>query len=153
MSRASTIRSGMGSLVGLSSGATSIGVSLTHREHAHGVMFVTGHGRGGSHDAKAALDWPVIAAAASQGITLVIYMGIATVDVLQAGLLSVLPGETPVAIVQNASLPQQRHATCRLDALATTIAREALGSPAVIIVGDVVKAVQQLAERRSARYA
>ena len=63
--------------------ATSIGVPLTHREHAHGVMFVTGHARG---DADA-LDWPTLAAAAAQGITLVIYMGIATVEALQAGLL------------------------------------------------------------------
>ena len=69
-----------------------------------------------------------------------IYMGIATVDALQAGLLTGLAPGTPVAIVQHASLPQQRHAICRLDALAGTVAREGLGSPAIMVVGDVVKA-------------
>ena len=86
-------------------------------------------------------------------MTLVIYMGIATVEALQAGLLTGLAAETPVAIVQHASLPQQRHAICRLDALAATVVRDGLGSPAVIVVGDVVKAGLRLAEQQPARYA
>jgi uroporphyrin-III C-methyltransferase len=122
--------------------ATSIGVPLTHREHAHGVLFVTGHARG---DADAGLDWPTLAAAAAQGITLVIYMGIATVQALQAGLLRGLPAETPVAVVQHASLPQQRHVATVLAELADTVGREALGSPAIIVVGDVVVAARELA--------
>jgi len=121
--------------------ATSIGVPLTHREHAHGVMFVTGHARSDAN----ALDWPTLAAAAAQGITLVIYMGIATVEALQAGLLQGLGGATPVAIVQHASLAQQRHTTCRLADLARTVTTERIGSPAIIIVGDVVLAAQQVA--------
>jgi uroporphyrin-III C-methyltransferase len=121
--------------------ATSIGVPLTHREHAHGVIFVTGHARGDG----AALDWPALARAAAQGLTLVIYMGIATIDALQAGLLEGLDGATPVAIVQHASLPQQRDARCALADLARTVAREGLGSPAIVIVGDVAAAVQVIA--------
>ncbi len=113
--------------------ATSIGVPLTHRAHAHGVMFVTGHARGDGEG----LDWPALAAAAAQGLTLVIYMGIATVEAIEAGLLQGLAGATPVAIVQHASLPQQRHARCPLAELAQTVAREGLGSPAIIVVGDV----------------
>ena len=128
--------------------ATSIDVPLTHRDHAHGVLFVTGHARRAAPDGGDAVDealcWPAIAAAAAAGITLVIYMGIATVDAIEVGLLSALPPHTPVAIVQHASLPQQRHALCRLDALAATVAREGLGSPAIIVVGDVVKVRQHL---------
>ena len=48
------------------------------------------------------------------------------------------PAGTPVAIVQNASLPLQRQAVCRLDRLAATIEREQLHSPSVIVVGDVM---------------
>ena len=51
---------------GITSGlaaAATLGAPLTHREHAHGVMFVTGHGR--SDDDT--LHWPTLAAAATQG--------------------------------------------------------------------------------------
>jgi uroporphyrin-III C-methyltransferase len=135
--------------------ATSIDVPLTHRDHAHGVIFVTGHSRrdapsarsGDATTAQRAPHWPTLAAAAAEGLTLVIYMGIATVESLQAGLASALSPDTPVAIVQHASLPQQRHAVCMLGELAATVRREALGSPAIIVVGDVVKAALVLAER------
>jgi len=124
--------------------ATSIDVPLTHRDHAHGVLFVTGHARSDSR--AAAIDWPSIAAAAASGITIVVYMGIATAEALQAGLASRLAGSTPVAIVQNASLPQQRHAICRLDEFAAVVAHGRFGAPAIIVVGDVVRAAATLAK-------
>ena len=118
--------------------ATSLGVPLTHRDHAHGVVFVTGHAR---HDAASAtIDWPTLAAAAAQGLTLVIYMGIATVEALQSGLSASLPPGTPAAVVQSASLPTQRQAFCTLGTLVETVAREGLGSPSIIVVGDVARA-------------
>jgi uroporphyrin-III C-methyltransferase len=122
--------------------ATAIGAPLTHRDHAHGVMFLTGHCRAnGSEESGAPTwHWPTIAAAAAEGVTLVIYMGITTARALQAGLRTGLAAGTPVAIVQDASLPQQRQTTCRLDALGDTVERQKLGSPAIIIVGDVLKA-------------
>jgi len=128
---------------GITSGlaaATSIGVPLTHRDHAHGVIFVTGHARDGAE----ALDWATLGAAAAQGLTLVIYMGVAQATRLQAGLLQTMPAATPVAVVQHASLPQQREVATRLDDLVDAIAREALGSPAIIVVGDVVKGLAQV---------
>ena len=115
--------------------ATALGVPLTHRDHAHGVMLVTGHARG----AEAALHWPTLAAAAAQGLTLVVYMGVTTVQELQQGLLGVLPAGTPVAVVQHASLPHQRQAIGTLDALADLVQAEGLASPAIIIVGDVLR--------------
>ena len=117
--------------------ATSLGVPLTHRDHAHGVMFVTGHAR--RDNGEAGLRWPTIAAAAAEGMTLVIYMGIATAPALQEGLLTGLLPSTPVAIVQRASLAGQRQAICRLDELAEVVTEEGLESPAVIVVGDVVR--------------
>ena len=53
--------------------AGALGVPWTHRDHAHGVMLVTGHAREGG----AAPDWAVLGAAAAQGLTLVVYMGMA----------------------------------------------------------------------------
>ena len=121
--------------------AAALGVPLTHREHAHGVMLVTGHARG----EDAALHWPTLAAAAAQGLTLVIYMGVATVRSLQAGLLEALPAGTPVAVVQHASLPHQRQAVRTLGGLADLVDAAGLGSPAVIIVGDVLRGMRHAA--------
>jgi uroporphyrin-III C-methyltransferase len=139
---------------GITSGlaaATALGVPLTHREHAHGVIFLTGHTRGHAcghtGNDSAALHWPTLAAAAAQGLTLVIYMGVATAEAVQQGLLQGLAADTPVAVVQHASLPQQRQAACSLRELVATIAREGLGSPAIIIVGDVLRGVASLARQ------
>ena len=128
---------------GITSGlaaVTALGVPLTHRDHAHGVIFVTGHAKG--HDA--AIDWPTLAAAAAQGLTLVIYMGVSQAGHLQQGLLQGLGSHTPVAVVQHASLPQQRHAVGLLGDLTGLIEREGLGSPAIIVVGDVIRGVVSL---------
>lgn len=45
------------------------------------------------------------------------------------------------AIIQHASLPQQRHAITTLAQLPATLADEALGSPSVLVIGDVVRGV------------
>ena len=119
---------------------TSLGVPLTHREHAHGVIFVTGHTRADGD----ALHWPTLAAAAAQGLTLVIYMGVTAIDAVQRGLLHALPASTPAALVQHASLPQQRQHLCTLGTLAAAVRDEHIGSPAIVIVGDVLRALERL---------
>ena len=117
-------------------GLSSLGAPLTHRDHAHGVVFVTGHAKPGD----AGTDWVQLAHTARQAkLTLVIYMGVSSLHSIQNGLLQGLPAHTPVAIVQHASLPQQREALTTLGALAETLAREGLGSPSIIVVGDVVQ--------------
>jgi uroporphyrin-III C-methyltransferase len=60
---------------------------------------------------------------------------------IQQELLGGLPADTPVAIVQRASLPDQRHSVTTLGELAATVERDALASPSVIVVGDVVRGV------------
>ena len=122
--------------------ATSLQSPLTHREHAHGVVFVTGHSRPGAGER----DWPALAQAAAHArLTLVIYMGISAAATIQNGLLQGLAMDTPVAIVQSASLPHQKQALCTLDCLQQTIALKRITSPAVIVVGDVLKGALALA--------
>jgi uroporphyrin-III C-methyltransferase len=121
--------------------ATSLGVPLTHREHAHGVVFVTGHAKPGD----SGTDWRALAATANNArLTLVIYMGVRGAATIQGELLHGLPGHTPVAIIQSASLPTQRHALCTLGELQATILREKLASPSVIVVGDVLQGLLAL---------
>ena len=118
--------------------ATALGVPLTHREHAHGVVFITGHAQTGA----VGTDWRALAATARDArLTLVIYMGVRGAERLQEELLSALPASTPVAVVQRASLPDQRLAVTTLGELHATIEREQLASPAVIVVGDVIRGV------------
>ncbi len=127
---------------GISSGlaaVTALGVPLTHREHAHGVVFVTGHVRPGDQGT----DWKALAATArSARLTVVIYMGVSSARTIQDALLSGLPAATPVAIIQNATLPSQRHVLTTLADLAASIERENMGSPSILVVGDVIRGVQ-----------
>ena len=115
---------------------SSLGVPLTHREFAHGVVFVTGHAKPGS----TGTDWRALANTARQAkLTLVVYMGVSGAATIQNELLHGLHADTPVAIIQNASLPTQRQAVCTLADMVATIAREQLASPSVIVVGDVLQ--------------
>lgn len=117
--------------------ATSIGVPLTHRELAQGVIFVTGHTQPGG----AAMDWRALARTAHHArLTLVIYMGVRNAALLQTELLHGLPAATPLAIVQDASLPTQRHILTTLGELARAVADHAIRSPAIMVVGDVSRA-------------
>ena len=117
-------------------GMSSLGAPLTHREHAHGVVFVTGHAKPGD----TGTDWVQLAHTAHQAkLTLVIYMGVSSVAHIRQGLLSGLPAQTPVAVVQHASLPTQREALTTLEELVNTVQREQLQSPSIIVVGNVVQ--------------
>jgi uroporphyrin-III C-methyltransferase len=116
--------------------ATALGVPWTHRQHAQGVMLVTAHAQEGSPGP----DWAVLGAAAAQGLTLVIYMGMARLAAVQAGLLGALPADTPAAVVQHAGLPQERQLLSRLGRLAADAAAQGFGSPAIVLVGDVLRA-------------
>ena len=132
-------------------GLSSLGAPLTHRDHAHGVVFVTGHAKPGD----AGTDWAALSQTAQQAkLTLVIYMGVSSLHAIQTGLLQGLPASTPVAIVQHASLPQQRQALTTLGQLEVTMAREGLQSPSIIVVGDVVHGARAWqAQATAARHA
>jgi uroporphyrin-III C-methyltransferase len=122
-------------------GLTALGAPLTHREHAHGVVFVTGHAKPGD----AGTDWRQLAATARDArLTLVIYMGMSGAARIQAELLHGLPASTPAVVIQHASLPQQRHAVTTLGGLHATIEHEGLASPSVMVIGDVVRGVAAL---------
>jgi len=129
-------------------GLTSLGAPLTHREHAHGVIFITGHAKPGD----AGTDWKALAATARDAkLTLVIYMGVSGVARIQDELLTGLPAATPVAVIQHVSLPAQRHAVTTLGQLQATVQREGLGSPSVIVVGDVVRGVKVASQPQALR--
>ena len=113
----------------------AMGIPVTHRHICDGVTFVTGHTRDGRQP-----DWRALAAG---GTTLVIYMGVANFDAIVRGLLEGgLSAATPAAAIQNGTLPTQKSVVTTLSALAQAMAQAGIGSPAVIVIGDVVRFAQ-----------
>jgi uroporphyrin-III C-methyltransferase len=113
-------------------GPAAIGIPVTDRRHAPGVVLITGHAQPGG----AQPDW---AALAHSGLTLVVYMGTRRVaDVVQPLLAAGLAPHTPAAVISAAHTARQRHARCTLSSLVATLRdNPALGSPAVLVIGKV----------------
>jgi uroporphyrin-III C-methyltransferase len=112
-------------------GATACGISLTLRGVARGVTLVTAHTQDDTT--------PNWAALAATGTTLVVYMGVARLSEIQQGLLDGgLPLATPVAMIENASLPSQRECRSTLQELQVDAALFQLQSPAILVIGEVV---------------
>ena len=127
---------------GVSSGIAapaSIGVPLTHRAYSQGAIFVTGHRRGdrADDDATRDVDWKALAAT---GLTLVIYMGVARcreiVDALMAGGMA---QDTPAAAIESACSARQRQVVTTVRALPDAMAGASIASPAILVIGDVVR--------------
>ena len=116
-----------------SAAAADLGLSLTLRGTARKLVFVTAHARAGE---PLDFDWVTLA---DPQATLAIYMGKAAAGEVSARLIGAgLPGHTPVAMVENASLPDRRRFSTRLDLLPLA-ARTALGDgPALILIGEAV---------------
>lgn len=115
------------------------GIPLTHRDHAATLVFATGHLRG---ENEVALDWELLARPRQ---TVVIYMGIGTLPTISAELMRHgLPGDTPAALVEQASLPTQRCITGTLEALPTLAQQHHVRAPALIVIGGVVALQPQL---------
>jgi len=112
-------------------GGASARLPLTHREHASIVSFVAGQCKGLSEQNWVGLAGP--------DRTLVIYMGLATAhDIAEKLMRDGLSPHTPVAVIEKATRPDQRVLRSLLADLGDLVAREAVKSPALIVVGDVV---------------
>jgi uroporphyrin-III C-methyltransferase len=116
--------------------ATGLGVPLTHRELAHGVVFVTGHAAPGG----AETNWALLGQMATElKLTLVIYMGASHANLIQNGLLTHCSSHIPVALIQSASRHDQRFVRATLGTLTQTIREQSLQSPLIMVIGDVAK--------------
>jgi uroporphyrin-III C-methyltransferase len=118
-----------------SAAAASLNLSLTLRGTARRVTFVTAHARAGE---PLELDWSGLA---DPQATLAIYMGKAAAAVVSARLIAAgLAADTPVVLVESASLPGERQFSTGLD-LIPLVARVALGDgPALMLVGEAMRA-------------
>lgn len=104
---------------------------LTHRDHSSAVSFVAGQCKG-----LADQDWSGLA---GKGRTLVIYMGVATAtDIADKLMADGVAPDMPVAVLERGTLTGARAMRSLLADLGAMVAREAIASPAIIIVGEVV---------------
>jgi uroporphyrin-III C-methyltransferase/precorrin-2 dehydrogenase/sirohydrochlorin ferrochelatase len=113
--------------------ASYAGIPLTHRDYAQSVVFVTGHLQDGSLE----LNWRALAQPQQ---TIVFYMGLLAIDQLCAQLVRHgLPADTPAALVQQGTTPQQRVLTGSLDTLPGIVQASGVHAPTLIIIGEVVR--------------
>jgi uroporphyrin-III C-methyltransferase/precorrin-2 dehydrogenase/sirohydrochlorin ferrochelatase len=114
--------------------AAALGISLTHRDLAHSVRFVTGHGRDGSLPAY--LDWKGLA---DPETTLVVYMGRKAVGDLTDRLVGAgLCATTPACAVAAISRSTEQRWLGTLGSLKVGAASLAAKEPVLIAIGTAI---------------
>ena len=112
--------------------AACAGIPLTHRRLSHSVTWVSGHAA-----LDDSLDWLALARPTQ---TVVFYMGVAQLPRIVARLLAAgAAADLPAALIEQASLPQQRVLRSDLAGIAELARREAAAAPALLIVGEVTR--------------
>lgn len=120
--------------------AAVAGLPLTHRGEASGITFLTGHTR----DAEPDFDW---AALAKSRQTLVIYMGLGTAGLVARRLIAHgMARSTPVAVIEKATLPDQRVVAGILAGLEPLIREHNVDAPALIVIGEVARRAAAMPE-------
>jgi uroporphyrin-III C-methyltransferase len=127
---------------GVTSGLAGLayaGIPATTRDTNHGVILATGHVAPG----EPGMDW---AAASRTGLPIILYMAMAHLAEIAAALMAAgTPPDTPLAVVTDATTLKQRVLVTTLRCAVEDVAREGLGSPAIIAIGSIVRLRSALA--------
>ncbi|MCL7389267.1 MAG: uroporphyrinogen-III C-methyltransferase [Thaumarchaeota archaeon] len=119
---------------------TYAGIPVTHRDHSSSVAIVTGHRREGYGD-----DVEYLRKIFSSVDTIIVLMGVSNLEkIIGEALSSGLPASTPVAIIENATLPSQRVFAGSLENIAEIARRHDVKPPAVLVFGKVVELREKL---------
>ena len=114
------------------------GIPLTHRDHAQSCLFLTGHFKDGAID----FEWPKLIV---EKQTLVIYMGLLSLGELTKNLIDHgMSKLMPIAVIENGTTKNQKVVTGELKNIKGKVTRARIKSPALIIVGTVVKLREKL---------
>lgn len=120
-------------------GLAYAGIPVTHRDVNASVTFITGHDPKGR---APALDWQALARGSA---VLVIYMGMRNLGEIAGKLIAAgRGGDTPVAVVQSASTPDQRVLETSLASAAAEAEAAGIAAPAIICVGEATLLRQAL---------
>ncbi|MBF0657909.1 uroporphyrinogen-III C-methyltransferase [Psychrobacter sp. NG25] len=119
--------------------ASYAGIPLTHRDHSQSVRFVTGFLKAGAPNSN-------FKSFLNTDETVVFYMGLHSLPRLTEGLIDAGRADsTPIAIVSNASMPNQQVLTGTLANIVELQEQNQLPTPALLIMGDVVALHDNLA--------
>ncbi len=119
--------------------ASYAGIPLTHRDHSQSVRFVTGFLKAGAPNNN-------FSSFLNTDETVVFYMGLHSLARLTEGLIEAgRNADTPIAIVSNASMPNQQVLTGTLATINALQEQNQLPTPALLIMGDVVALHHDLA--------
>lgn len=113
--------------------AAAFGISLTHRDHAKSVRFVTGHSKNGGLPDD--IDWQAIA---DPSTTTVFYMGASFAGEIAARLIAMgMSCDTPVGIASALSRSTERLARCALAELSDALNEFDRREPLILGIGEV----------------
>jgi len=122
--------------------AAAAGIPLTHRDYAQSCVFVTGHLKDGKLD----FNWRTLTQPKQ---TIAVYMGVKGVDALRRGLLEHgMAADTPAAIVQQGTMPEQKIYAGTVGTLTEIVSRHDIKPPSMIIIGEVARLHKKLSGRR-----
>jgi uroporphyrin-III C-methyltransferase len=109
-------------------------IPATTRDTNHGVILVTGQYAAGN---ERGLDWHSVA---ETRLPVILYMGVSRLPEITRSLLDAgMPPETPVAIVNNATTPQQRVFVSTLEHAGVEAAAQGFGAPSIIAIGEMIR--------------
>jgi uroporphyrin-III C-methyltransferase / precorrin-2 dehydrogenase / sirohydrochlorin ferrochelatase len=116
-------------------GPALAGIPVTHRGVVHEVVVVSGHVPPDHPDSL--VDWPAVGRLRG---TVVVLMGLSNGGAIAAELIRCgRRADTPVSLIADASLPQQRRVDTTLAGLAEAITESGIGPPALVVIGDVTR--------------
>jgi uroporphyrin-III C-methyltransferase len=115
----------------------SVNIPVTARGVSESFWVVTGTTKAGEISGDVAL-------AAQSKATVVILMGLSKIKEIMSMFQLHGKGETPVAVIQNGTLPTQVNVIGTVSTIAAATAIEHVGPPAIIVIGEVVRHAQML---------
>lgn len=113
------------------------GISLTKRGVSESFWVITGT----TSDRKLSND---VALAAQSSATVVILMGMSKLTQIIDLFQKESKGETPVAIIQNGTTAQEKIGVGTINTIEQVVVEQQLSSPAIIVIGEVVKESNKL---------
>lgn len=117
-------------------GPAYAGIPVTHRRHDPALVLITGR------QERERLNWDALA---KLNATIVILMGVSTLkENVEKLIKHGKSPETPVAIIEKATTPEQRVVRGKLGNIVEIAEKEGVKAPAVIVIGGVVEVEEKV---------